>query len=237
MAAKRHFQSIFLGPGMSPLSLPSREVLTAALERALAELKAVNALSPQAADECGLGKLCLQLLSFATIDDPAVLAQLFQGLEQLASPVLTMMLDVPWAATGQAGWPLFGLLSTINLRKAHVPEALNTPEVDGLADVSGQTFLAELLGALQAGDAAALDRAGAGFLQRPDAQGSALAPLTALAAQALGGTDANQRLGFMQAMQGAMKQVIGSPGELDIALSTRWPLWGLLQMILEPFAM
>jgi len=234
--AKRHFQALFAPPGGSPLMLPSKEAVSAALEAAMRELQAVQALSPQAADDCGLGKLCLQLLSIAGIEDPTALAQLFQGLEQLASPVLTMLLDVPWAATGQSGWPLFGLLSLINLRKGTVPEALNVVAVDGLNDALGQAFQVEIIAALQAGDGGALERAGAAFLQRPDSQGSALAPLTAIAAQALGTSDVGRRMGLFETLQGVMKQVIGSPAELDIGLSTRWPLWGLLHMAMEPLA-
>jgi len=234
MAAKRHFRSIFEGAGGSPLILPSREVLSAALEAALRDLKAVDALNAQAPDECGLGKLCLQLMSFATVDDPAALVQLFAGLEQVSSPVMTLLLDVPWAATAQSGWPLFALLGTLNMRKGHVPGALNGPEVDGLHDQAGQTLQAELAQALRVGDVMALERAGASFLAK-ESQGSALAPLTALAVQALG-TGEQERVGLLQTLQAAFKQVIATAPELDIALSTNWPLWGLLQLNMDSFA-
>lgn len=233
-AAKRHFRGIFDGSaGGSPLMLPSREALSAALEAALRDLKAADALNPQAPDECGLGKLCLQLMSFATVDDPAALVQLFAGLEQVSSPVMTLLVDVPWAATAQSGWPLFALLGTLNMRKSHVSGALNSPEVDGLADQAGLVLQAELSQALQVGDAGALERAGASFLQK-ESQGSALAPLTALAVQAIG-SGPQERVGLLQTLQAAFKQVIASAAELDIALSTNWPLWGLLQLNLDSF--
>eukprot|EP00913_Durusdinium_trenchii_P009765 g9173.t1 len=44
-------------------------------------------MTPQTEEECGLGKLTIQLFSFASIDEPQVLLQLFAGFEQLASPV------------------------------------------------------------------------------------------------------------------------------------------------------
>jgi len=233
LAAKTYFRAIFEGQG-SPLVLPSRELLSASVDAALRDLKAVDALNPQAPDECGLGKLCLQLMSFATVDDPSALVQLFAGLEQVSSPVMTLLLDVPWAATAQSGWPLFALLGTLNMRKSHVPGALNSPEVDGLHEQAGMMLQAELSQALQAGDAGALERAGASFLQK-DAQGSALAPLTALAVQAIG-SPMQERMGLLQTLQAAFKQVIASAPELDIALSTNWPLWGLLQLNMDSFA-
>uniref|UniRef100_A0A7S2NE78 Uncharacterized protein n=1 Tax=Zooxanthella nutricula TaxID=1333877 RepID=A0A7S2NE78_9DINO len=236
LGAKRCFRSLFAAPGGSPLLLPGREAMSAAFEAALGELKAVGALTPEAADDCGLGKLALQLLSFASMEDPTALALLFTGVEQLASPVMTVLLDVPWAATGQTGWPIFGLLSLISMRRGTVPEALNTLEVDGLSDASGQTFQTELIAALQAGDSGALDRASSAYLQRLVSPGSALAPLTALAAQVVGRSDAGLRMGMLRTLQGAMQQAIGSAGELDIGLGTHWPLWGLLQMALEPLS-
>lgn len=233
-AAKNIFRSLYVGPGASPLTLPSPEALKAALDGALAELKKVGAPSPDV-DECGLGKLSLQLLSVATVADPVMLVPLFQSMESLASPVLTTLLDVPLALTGQAGWPIFGMLSTINLRKSEVPEALNAQGVDGLADDVGLLFLAELSEALQAGDIGALTRAGAAYLNRPSSPGSALAPLTALATQAISNEKVQERLSILQTMQDAMRQVIGNAAELDVALSTRWPLWALTQMSIDGF--
>lgn len=100
-AAKKLFRGMYEGPDGSPLVLPSIEQMGTTLKSAISELKAANAFAPDS-DECGLGRLCLQLMSVATIEDPIVLAQLFQGMEQLASPVLTMLLDVPLTAIGQA---------------------------------------------------------------------------------------------------------------------------------------
>merc|ERR1719336_1932688 len=96
-AAKQHFRGLFPAAAAVP-QLASREAMTASMEGALKDLKAMEALGPQAVDECGLGKLCLQLLSFASIDDPAAIVQLFS------------------VALAGAGWPFFGLLSQLNLR-------------------------------------------------------------------------------------------------------------------------
>merc|ERR1719277_937700 len=147
-----------------------------------------------------------------------------------------MLLDIPWVATAQSGWPLFGLLGTINMRKGQIAGALNTIEVDGLSDASGQQLQGELAVALQAADMQAVERAGTGYLQRSGAgQGSALAPMTALAMQALGSAPA-EKVNILQGLQAVFKQVIGTSAELDVALSTNWPLWGLVQLSLEGFA-
>lgn len=212
----------------SPLTLAPREVIVGALEGALQELKRANALEPAAADECGLGKLCLQLLSVLTMDDPAGLMQLFGSYEQIASPVLTMLLDVPWVALSQAGWPILGLLSQVNLRKAHhSASAINTEALDGLADPASRQFLEQMGMALQSGNQAGLEAVASAFLQKEPPSGNALAMLCALAAQAVATTQVQTRVQLLDALQAAMRQVIGSAAELDIGLSTQWPLWGL----------
>merc|ERR1719188_709643 len=238
-SAKQRFRSVFAGTaagGTTPFQLASRELLTAAMQGAIQDLKAVNALGPEAVDECGFGKLCLQLLSFAAIDDPSVLPQLFSGLEQLASPVLTLMLDIPWALLGQTGFPFFGLLAQLNLRKGHVPGAFNSEAVDGLDDPVGRTFQAELTAALQgAGSGDAVEKASAAFLAR-ESKGSALGPLTAMAAQAATVAGVQERVAILQGLQTGFQQVIGNAGELDIALSTQWPLWGLIHVAVDGFS-
>mmetsp|Transcript_59598 Transcript_59598/g.184839 ORF Transcript_59598/g.184839 Transcript_59598/m.184839 type:complete len:332 (+) Transcript_59598:3-998(+) len=230
-SAKQHFRSLF-APGKSVPQLATKEAMSTALDGAMRDLKSQEALGPQAVDECGLGKLCLQLLSFSAIDDPSALVQLFTGFEQLASPVLTLLLDVPWVALAQAGWPFFGMLAQLNLRRAHVPGALNGEEVDGLNDPVAKAFQAELTAALTASDFAAVEKAAGAFLQK-DTKGSALGPLTALAAQAAGSAPVQERLAILQGLQVAFKQVIGSAPELDIALGTQWPLWGLVHAAVE----
>mmetsp|Transcript_15597 Transcript_15597/g.35463 ORF Transcript_15597/g.35463 Transcript_15597/m.35463 type:complete len:342 (-) Transcript_15597:81-1106(-) len=226
-AAKQHFRALF--PGRSVPQLASREAMSSSMEGALRDLKSMEALGPQAVDECGLGKLCLQLLSFASIDDPTALVQLFSGFEQLSSPVLTMLLDVPWVALAAAGWPIFGLMSQLNLRRSHVPGALNNDAVDGLDDPVNRAFQMELK---SAPDHAAVEKAAAAYLQK-ETKGSALGPLTAMAAQAAGSSSPQERMAILQGLQVGFKQVIGSPGELDIAMGTQWPLWSYLHAAIE----
>jgi len=230
-SVKRRFRGVL---GEDTGVLASREVLTAALEGAVQELKAADAFAPNLVDECGLGKLCLQMVSMTTIEDPMALTQIFSSFEQLASPVLTLLLDVPWAVLAQAGWPVLGLLAQLNLRKGHAPEAVNNEAVDGLHDATARAFLSELKATVAAKDTAAMDKLAGDFLKQ-DTRESALGPLTAMAAQAVAAKPA-ERAPILHALQVAFRQVIGSGQELDIALGTQWPLWGLLHRAVDSLA-
>ncbi|CAE8592134.1 unnamed protein product, partial [Polarella glacialis] len=117
--------------------------------------------------------------------DPSALAELFAGVEQLSAPVLTMLLDVPWLALAQSGWPIFGLLSQINVRKGQVPGLLNDDAIDGMQDPRTKQFLLELMAGLDAKegiDGVAVQRAAGNFMDAGVA-GSPLGLLTAMAAQ------------------------------------------------------
>eukprot|EP00427_Karlodinium_veneficum_P007171 CAMPEP_0169091340 /NCGR_PEP_ID=MMETSP1015-20121227/16309_1 /TAXON_ID=342587 /ORGANISM="Karlodinium micrum, Strain CCMP2283" /LENGTH=400 /DNA_ID=CAMNT_0009151823 /DNA_START=65 /DNA_END=1268 /DNA_ORIENTATION=- len=229
-SAKQRFRSVT----SAPLALAPREVLVGALEGAIQDLKSANALATGVQSECGFGKLSLQLLSIATVDDPAGLAQVFSAIEQIASPVLTLALDVPWDAIAQSGWPFFGLLAQINLRKIE-GGAISTSAIDGLEDPLTQNFYSELRTALGK-DGAAIEAVSAAFLRKEAQSPSALAPLTAMSAQAAAQTELPVRAQMLAATQEIMKQVIGDAAELDVALATSWPLWGLLHVAVDSLA-
>eukprot|EP00927_Polykrikos_kofoidii_P056752 TRINITY_DN5082_c0_g2_i1.p1 TRINITY_DN5082_c0_g2~~TRINITY_DN5082_c0_g2_i1.p1 ORF type:complete len:415 (-),score=82.41 TRINITY_DN5082_c0_g2_i1:123-1367(-) len=229
---KKRFQGLFNEVGGAYHPVP-KETLTAALEGAILDLKTAGALSPQASDECGFGKLSLQLVSFANTEDPSGLMQLFGSIEQVASPVLTMLLDLPWAAVAMSGWPLFGLLNQINLKKHQIPAVVQSmEELDGTNDSITKSFMAEVSAALTNGDNAALAKAGAAFLTQ-ESTGSALGPLTGVAAQAVGAAKIEERAAFLEALQGLFKQVVSSGAELDMALTTQWPLFGLIHTAIK----
>lgn len=232
--AKQIFRNVF--QETLPWQPIPREQLSMTMESALQLIKSANAMTPQTAEECGLGKLTIQLFSFASIEEPQVLLQLFSGFEQLASPVLTMLLDMPWAALSQTGWPLLALLAQINQPKAQLG-ALNDERVDGLDSPIARQFQAQLMAALAARDGGAAQEAATAYLSTSPQSGSetALASLTALAAQALASPDPQERLQILDILQQALKQVVGSGPELDLALSTRWPLWGVLHVAMDAF--
>merc|ERR1719253_1873043 len=99
------------------------------------------------------------------MEDTAGLMQLFSSVEPIASPVLTLLLDVPWAALAQAGWPFFGLLSQLNHRKINSPEAIKMEAVDGMGDPSTYQFFHDLQVALGR-DGATLEAVAQSFLQK-----------------------------------------------------------------------
>merc|ERR1719399_84839 len=216
-SVKNRFRNIFTGPGGGFVLTP-REQLVATLHGAMEDLMATKALTGESGD-CGLGRLCLQILSVLTVEDPAALVSLLQQTEQLASPILTLLLDVPWGLVGRSGWPFFGLLSQFNLRKLHAGS--NDEQTDGLTDPLAKQFHAEIATALPAGNTEALKAAATAFLEKGQQQ-SPLGPFCAVAAQAA--VSAEERPQMLQGLQVALKQVMNSAAELEVALSTRWPL-------------
>jgi len=230
---KTRFRSVF-ADGKALLGVP-KELLSTTLTEAKAELDAEQALSPQAADECGTGKLSLQLLSMSTLEDPVALSQLFQGVERLASPVMTLLLEVPWLALAQAGWPIFGLLSQVNVRRMQV-SSVNPPEVDGLHGQYEPLFLRELYEALAKGDSRQLEESSRIFASLDGTTGSSLAALTAVAGQAAADRPPQEKVLLLEQLQTGFRQAIGSSAELDIALGTQWPLFGLIHFVLEQLA-
>jgi len=210
----------------------TQEQLTTTLKEVRSTLEAGRALSPEASDECGSGKLALQLLSVTTIEDADALPQLFTALERLASPVLTMILEVPWPALAQSGWPIFGLLAQVNQRRVQTKSS-NPPEVDGLNGQFEALYLRELLEALAKGDSRQLEESSRIFMNLEGTTGTALASLTAVAGQAAADRPPAEKLQLLDHLQTGFRQAIGSAAELDIALGTQWPLFGLVHFVLN----
>lgn len=231
-SVKMQFRNIFNKDGTA-LIRTDKKVLTNVMESVMKELKDTGALTPKTEGECGLGRLSLQLLSFTTLPDEALL-QLFSSSEEIASPVLTVLLDTPWLAVAQSGWPIMGLLGEINLQK-RASDVINRAEVDGLDKPVGVAFHRELTEALIKGDSAALGQLTNIYLIGvDDADRGSLATLTALAAQAAS-SDVKERMQRMDMVQDGLKQAVGNAMELDIALGTQWHLWGLMHIAVEPF--
>merc|ERR1719326_2362146 len=138
LSVKKRFRGLFDGKsGASPFKAVAPDALVAALKDSIAEVEAVRGMStdPDAVNECGFGKLFIQLLSLVTVEDPQSQAQYFQEHQAIASPVLTMLLDIPWISMAQSGWPFMGILANINYQKASLlAPMLNVNAVDGLAN-------------------------------------------------------------------------------------------------------
>jgi len=207
--------------------------LSAALESAMQILTDAKALAPETQGECGMGRLALQMLTVNTVEDTGALVQLFSETEALASPILTFLLDVNWVLLGQAGWPLFAYLGQVNLRKQREGITIND-EGDGLDTDVPRAFFAELKDAMGKTDYERVIQVSSAFLSAGAPATSPISLLTAYASQAMA-LPAGDRVLVLQDMQGAFRRMIGSAAELDIALSTKWPLWTLVHSAVDPF--
>lgn len=232
LGVKKNFRGLFENGGA--FSGVSKERLGSTLDAAMKELNAAEALTPQLQSECSAGKLSLQMLSINTLTDPVALAQLHSSLETLSSPTLTMLLDVPFVAIAEAGWPIFGFLAQLNWNRRQT-EFANTPEADGLTTDVGGAFYAELTRALLSGNIKEMEELSLIYFNLRET-GNTLASLTALAAQAAVQSNLQRRFQLLETLQSAFKQAIGSAAELDYALGTQWPLWGLLHEAVDGLA-
>jgi hypothetical protein len=236
LQVKQRFRKLFEGAN-GPFKQVGTDTLVAAVKTSLDELEVVRGLSTDAdaVNECGFGKLFIQLLSLVAVDDPASLAQYFQDHTAVASPVLTMLLDIPWVSMAQSGWPFFAILAQINFQKVKLlSPMLNVAAVDGLANEAVSAYFDLMTGPTSA-DMHAMATASQMYLRNPPPD-SLYGTLTAMATQAAISMDIQERLKDIQALQEGFRQTILTPSELDIALTIRWPLWGFLHVSVDVFA-
>lgn len=231
-SAKRQIRGVFQNPSAG-LVATNKQMLADALEAVQSGLKAAGALDAASAGECGLGRLAIQLLGVTTLQ-PEDLIQIFSVSEQLASPVLTSLLDVPWMAVAQSGWPIFALLSEINLQKREAG-ITNMDTVDGLDKPIGQAFYNELTQAMIQGDGASIGKVTNLYLSIDDAEQNAFASLTALVAGAAS-AEARLRAEILDTTQTGLRQILANAVSLDICLGTQWPFWGLMHVAVDIFA-
>lgn len=236
-SVKKRFRGLFESVD-GPFVPVATDDLVSALKASVADVEAVRGLSTDAdaVNECGFGKLFIQLLSLVTIDEPAGIAQFFQEHPQVASPVMTMLLDIPWVSMAQSGWPFLGIMAQINYQKTRVlGPVLNVNAIDGLANEAITQYFELMTGAQKSGDMLAMAQASQMYLSNPPPE-SPYATMTAMATQSAISMDINERLKNIQALQDAFKQVLTSAQELDIALTIRWPMWGFLHASVDVFA-
>lgn len=207
-----------LGAWSAGASLRQGPELLDLLSSAVEKLQAVHGL----VNECGLGRLCMSLLAVLTGDVDGSL----HSAPALHAPLLSVLLDVPWALAFSSGWPIFALLAQLQLQ-SHGSDDLP-------ASASGHQ--AEYYAALHAGlvveDPAALARAGAAFLERRggEAEQHAMPVLCALASQLLGddirpGAEAAEAL---KHVQNFFRQSVQSVDDLHASIVSAWPLYGVL---------
>jgi len=62
-----------------------------------------------------------------------------------------------------------------------------------------------------------------------------LGQFTALAAHAVARPDLQEKAAFLQVLQEGFRQAVGSAPELDIMISTSWPLWAFIHVASDAF--
>jgi len=234
-SAKNRFRSLLEAESLFDI-IPA-DTIKNAVDAAVSDVRSAGGFDKSAGDECGYGRLAIQLLSLALIDDPVASAQPLQQTMTIANPVLTLLLDIPWVATALSGWPFFGILAQVGHHKVHkLTGMLNNDAVDQLGQAkASQPFFTEMSNAAKKSDLVGMAEASIVVLQS-NADVGVLGSLTALATQAAMQADVQKRMGQCQALQQALRNAIGDARELDIALTTRWPLWSLLHISVDAFA-
>jgi len=240
LSIKKRFRALLeAGSGRpGPFKPVSLDALATAVKDSIAELEPVRGLSADAdaVSECGFGKLFIQLLSIATVEEPAGLAQYFQEHPAVSNPVLTMLLDIPWITMAQSGWPFMGILAQINYQKVSVVgPMLNSAAVDGIGDETAKVYFDVMVAAREIDDLRTMATVSQMYLRSPP-DGSPFATLTALSTQCAISMDVQDRVKGMQLLQDSLRQALPTAPELDIGLSVRWPLWGFLHMAVDVFA-
>lgn len=150
-----------------------------------------------------------------------------------------MLLDVPWVETALSGWPLFGILSQVAYHKvAMAGSALDSALIDGINDQVTLKYYNDVAMTQQTGDINIIASATATYLNSPPTGGeeSALGQLTAAATQAAAQSGTQARLNLMHDIQRSMRDVIVSKEGLEVATTSRWPIWSLLQIVAAVFS-
>ncbi|KAF4705020.1 hypothetical protein FOZ63_008494, partial [Perkinsus olseni] len=133
-----------------------------ALEQAVSETLPVDLLTTTA--DCGLARLVTQLMGVVaavnTLGADSVSESVVSN-EKLHSPLMTLVVDIPWADVHVSGWPFFSLLAQWQLR--NLPTGLPVSPNDGIdhpligayhtnlstaltnGDLAGMTFISQQL--------------------------------------------------------------------------------------------
>jgi len=202
---------------------------------------AVKRLSAKSdAGECGMGRLCMSLLAVLAGSTGGVLL----GAHAIHSPLLTVLLDVPWRLLMSSGWPIFGMLAQLHLRARERQTApSNGAAADYFRDLGASLERRE---AMQSGDtgvglerheAARLAYLGAAFLRSDEGRAHASAyvipGLCALGSQLLSpevGTPNMPVDNALQQVQGFFRQAVQSIEDLQGTLDSAWPLYSVLHL-------
>merc|ERR1719253_1982821 len=82
--------------------------------------------------DCGLGRLLLHIEAMISDEySPVEVGQMFRAIEPVHSPVMTMLLDMPWRSLVNSGWPWAAIMHQVSLRRREQ----SPPPMDQLSGV------------------------------------------------------------------------------------------------------
>ncbi|KAF4688091.1 hypothetical protein FOZ62_028620 [Perkinsus olseni] len=217
-----------------------------ALEQAVSETLPVDLLTTTA--DCGLARLVTQLMGVVaavnTLGADSVSESVVSN-EKLHSPLMTLVVDIPWADVHVSGWPFFSLLAQWQLR--NLPTGLPVSPNDGIDHPLIGAYHTNLSTALTNGDLAGMTFISQQLLSDEAAGDDAFVranPLpfaTALAAVAVTTDSREYRASLLSAAQEIIAfDISSSPAgavQLDYALRSSWPLWPVVSLALSALSM
>jgi len=183
---------------------------------------------PSDQDKCWMGRIFFTLLSLLDgVASGSIKEVSLKGMVTLHTPLLTLLLTMPWGVILRSGWPLFSLLSQLQMR---TQKNFDLPLSGPLA-----AYFDALREALLHQNHVDLGLLGAGFLRAMEKEGKQeqqhiMAILCALATQlfnpeALDPADPDKSLQFVQ---GFFRQAVSTVDDLESTILSAWPLYGLL---------
>lgn len=173
-------------------------------------------------DTCGMGRLCMTLLTMAQSKQLQL-----HSLPSIHSPILTILLDVPWRLLMRSGWPIFGLLAQLSLRS---PQGADVP-VDGGLETD---YYSALHAGLVKEIPDVLAGLGAQYIQSSEAGDGnqtsmhVMPALCGLATQLLEPANHENVDEPLKHMQHFFRQQVTSITDLQGTLDSAWPLHSVL---------
>jgi len=222
LKVQQTFQYI-LGPGAGFGALSKEQTLEPALDSIMEDIASIP---KENAGDCTIGQLMLQLLKVITVDSDGELIGKLKNQATLSSPILTLLLDVPWT-TYQPQWPIFGLLAQAAVKRSQTHT--NTEAVDGFTHPQLKDFASAMNHAIREANLEDLKGLSRSFIDSGSSamEASPIAFLTAVFTQAATAPTKQEAQSMFSDAQILMKNMITSPDGLEVTLGSRWPLWGM----------
>jgi hypothetical protein len=145
-------------------------------------------------------------------------------LEPLHSPIMTVLLDVPWREVTRSGWPFAAIMHQLSVRR----QENTAPAFDAIIGPI-QQFHAALKAEL-AGSPATVSQnmaeAARQYLEATSSSPEHQSGLgTATAALTIGLSSTPVDVSALETAQNIVKQIVASPVDLDAALMSHWPVF------------